>query len=260
MAQLDVSSVYGDFPSEASEFLPEGSQPAFGSQCTGRISRSNASSSVEPIERLREPTMLIYHDVQDLGSIVPPPKSPNDKGHEYYDATEEIGKYLIRRGFPLLEAGTGSLCFLLTDGPVLLTNGKRLPNPSYLVAKVAITANAAQHFEERNRDLAMSANYPTTFASTHLRLVFDENGRQYKLYVQERLYGPFTKHGVDISTLTKPEQNSYMLMKMTTRNQTAKQFGWTRVKRMKTTIVDPDTGEEKKVAYTQKWRVCFDYK
>lgn len=259
-----------EFPSEAvsiSEYVPQrpSSQLALGSQSSRISTRSSSQSVLIPTKKKteeRRPFVLVYHSLYALGEylwykdeqnkeyvIKPPPASRTDYfAGAFYNKTEDFGKYLIRRGFPLIGRGAGTLCFLLTDE---------------LVAKVAHydDERGKEHYNERNRDLLMTARHPAAFAETQLMLFSDEDANTYKVYVQERLDGPFIHGGLDPDQI---EYNSIELNEMIEKNRHSafpcKQFGRTRVRKMYKPIGDyGDVSIALANGREQQWLVCFDY-
>jgi hypothetical protein len=128
-------------------------------------------------------------------------------------------RYFIDHKFPIIGTpGTFTICFLLTKD---------------LVAKVArygYGKSSEKHHEERERDIAMHSFYPTTYARTNL-MFFVADGRIYEIYIQERLYGPFTKGSFSESLLPKREPHlthALMITDMVTANPDVQQFAWTK--------------------------------
>lgn len=195
-----------------------------GSQVSTRSARRREADR-RPIRPVRAPKreewfMEIYHDFMNLWELSPPVESrlvrARSVSASMYTDMEEIGKYLVDRGFPLLGVGSVTLTFLLT--------------PDW-VAKVArygwdsgCNASTVRHFQERNRDLMMHATYPTCFAESRLAHVplprHDrlEDGTWWRtivedrrLYIQERLYGPFIYEGLDEEHIESQADNAHVL-------------------------------------------------
>lgn len=209
-----------------------------------RVTRSNAHFVKANLIYPRLSALpRIWHDYMDLWELVPPMAPPRSlsNANAFYDSTEDIGRYLIKRGFPLLQHGSHSLVFLLDEHHVAK------------VAKDRTILGVGTHLEERNKDLLWHRNYPTCFAETRLNIVSDGQGLAHRLYVQERLYGEFHYGGIEPSDFP---QNAFMISKMLTENPHAqlKQWAWTRHKRMATM-----THGGYEVEVDARWLVCFDY-
>jgi hypothetical protein len=259
-------------PSEDDEVLVWGYAPASseGSQDElvsasqrGRLLRSNASLSVIPTKGKRKISVGFYDAIFRLRYIMPPASSvrKNTKKHEQH--TDDFGKYLILRDFPLLSYGRWTLCFLLTPNIVAKvprygsheycdledkegeTEEQKEERHLYNVAHCAY----CRFIFERQRDLAMCADYPTGFAKTELIWIID-SGRTFSVYVQERLDGPFRVN----PDVTK-DANSFVLTRMVTNNPNAKQFGYTREETMLTPINDDISIQ----LGPRKWLKCIDY-
>jgi hypothetical protein len=245
------------------EESPEGSQHQSSSQSSSpalprRFTRSRGRNEIKPVEAPRrvEWWMELYHDFMYLWDFVPPVAPAGALNADaYLEDTEEIGKILIARGFPLIGHGKHTLTFLLTND---------------WVAKVARYGwdrsrdhFTIRHFRERNLDLSMSTAYPTCFAESRLIFVSgDKEGVFYRLYIQERLYGPFIFHGLDPDMIEENE-NRYMLTEFLRNNPDPnpksrapllKQWGWTRRKRLQTLVCEGLTE-----MFEMQWLVCFDY-
>ena len=228
LAQLTLSShrkrAEPDLPSSQQEPVEEEEEfrNSQGSQGMTRSAKKATTSHVTPPKR-PEWWMELYHDFFDLWALSPPPSPPDclSKARRYYADTEDIGKYLIERGFPVLGDGQQSITFLLSD---------------HWVAKVARYGwhtsrndRTVRHFHERNLDLAMYTAYPKVFAQS--RLVFvsgDKEGITYRLYVQERLYGPFIYGTLHAGDVRKSPTNRATIVELLEREPSLRQWAWTR--------------------------------
>jgi len=228
LAQLTLSShrkrAEPDLPSSQQEPVEEEEEfrNSQGSQGMTRSAKKATTSHVTPPKR-PEWWMELYHDFFDLWALSPPASTPDSlsKARRYYADTEDIGKYLIERGFPVLGDGQQSITFLLSD---------------HWVAKVARYGwhtsrndRTVRHFHERNLDLAMYTAYPKVFAQS--RLVFvsgDKEGITYRLYVQERLYGPFIYGTLHAGDVRKSPTNRATIVELLEREPSLRQWAWTR--------------------------------
>lgn len=235
-----------------------------GSQVSTRSARRRAvlDGSQRPIRPVQPPKRAdwfreLYHDFMNLWELAPPSgallRGTKATSASLRQDTEEIGKYLIDRGFPLIGKGSATLVFLLDE---------------HWVAKVARygweskrNQLTVKHFQERNRDLMMHATYPTCFAESRLTYVHTTRNEYdpadgawirtvvepHRLYVQERLYGPFTYEGLDEEQIDSQVDNADVLREFI-RNHP-----------------DPNPASRsstilKQWAYTKKGvLVCFDY-
>jgi hypothetical protein len=259
---------------------PEGSQPIPSSSIVARPKTRSASiannNNVRPVREPNRPELLMlhYHDLMDLWLLEPPVGGVKGKATAWlYQDTEPIGKYLIGRGFPLLGAGSATLTFQLTER---------------WVAKVARygwdsrnNKLTVRHFQERNRDLMMCAEYPSCFAESRLTFVnIIENEYSHvdgswqrtvvvphRLYVQELLQAPFIYEGLDDEQIDNNE-NACMLREFIRNHPDPnprsnsptilKQWAWTRRKKMETALCEGGSGVQHELDI--EWLVCFDYK
>lgn len=130
----------------------------------------------------------------------------------FFNKTNIVGQYLIRRNFPIIGRGKTTLVFLLADDTV---------------AKVPHHANGPlyeRHCRDRVRDVAMSERYPDGYAKTLEILVWIDLPTEpcatvisEKMFVQEHLVGDFAPHGLHIPPLH--------LQEMCRNNPDIKQFG-----------------------------------
>ena len=229
LAQLTSSShrkrAEPDLPSSQQETVEEEEEfrNSQGSQgMTRSAKRATATSHVTPPTRPQW-WMELYHDFFNLWEISPPASTPDclSKARRYYADTEDVGKYLIERGFPVLGDGQQSITFLLSE---------------HWVAKVARYGwdssrndRTVRHFHERNLDLAMYSAYPKVFAQS--RLVFvsgDKEGITYRLYVQERLYGPFIYGTLHAGDIRKSVYNRASIVDILEREPSLRQWAWTK--------------------------------
>lgn len=215
-----------DLPSSQQETVEEEEEfrNSQGSQgMTRSAKKATTTSNVTPPIRPQW-WMELYHDFFDLWALSPPAAPTPDclsKARRYYADTEDVGKYLIERGFPVLGDGQQSITFLLSD---------------HWVAKVARYGwhtprndRTVRHFHERNLDLAMYTAYPKVFAQS--RLVFvsgDKEGITYRLYVQERLYGPFIYGTLHAGDVRKSPTNRATIVELLEREPSLRQWAWTR--------------------------------
>lgn len=139
--------------------------------------------------------------------------------------TDAVGNYLMDLGFPLIGIGSLSLCFLITEEYVI-----KVPK----IAKHECIAGddrsyrlcpACLHNAERGRDLGMSKAYPNGFAKTDLTYIdlTTSYGRPYRVTFQERLYGPFERHGIPPHLLAK-QPNADELRELALHNPDVKQY------------------------------------
>lgn len=168
----------------------------------------------------------------------------------YLNKTEPIGVYLIQRGFPLIGKGRYSLVFLLNDTYVAKVAKYRAEHKDkgYLYG---------EHVRERNIDVALYRDYPTTNAETrYVRVNVEEPlYTTYHLYIQELLSAPFYHGGLDPDEVSRDE-NAWMIAAMLVRNQGAhemNQWGTTRVRRH--VLVRADGTQEER---ERRWLVRFD--
>ena len=165
--------------------------------------------------------MELYHDFFNLWQLQPPTTTGRVLNpRPFYENTEDIGQYLIQRGFPIIGDGSHSITFLISDR---------------WVAKVARygwhtkqNQHTLKHFQERNLDLAMYSAYPKVFAQS--RLVFvsgDKEGITYRLYLQERLYGPFIYGGLDTNDINASPFNRASIAETLDKETNLKQWAWT---------------------------------
>lgn len=231
---IDLSDVSDseEFPERSvSEWGPAPSSPICSqsaSQDYGSQQRTRSQSSDEErrkrARRTYEEHILIYHDLQDLYKIHPPLVEGEDPT-PYRSTTTVMGRYLIELRFPIIGHGTNTLVFLLTG---------------YLVAKVAIydygtwtkekngrlvnhDYEARKHNRDRDRDVVMCQKYPGAYANTEKRLVSDSNGATFTIVIQERLKGPFHRHGPPKLS----SDDELRLCQMIQENQDVKQFAKT---------------------------------
>lgn len=232
-----------------------------------RLSRSNASQIVMQTKGKRKSFVSYQRDIFGLYWLPPPPSSPNDLNPAIWGKnTDEFGKYLIERGFPLIGKGKWTLCFWLTEDLVAKVPRYATHDNCDLTDKEGETeeekeardelnakyCSYCRYFFERRRDLAMYLYYPTCFAETKLVYICNQ-GRLYDIYVQERLYGSFTFGGLDATEISK-DPNSFMIRIMVSNNPDAKQFAYTKKKKMFTPISDDIV-----IELDRQWRVCFDF-
>lgn len=216
--------------------LPETTSPSPPTRCNTRSSKDQRIKPVlDPLQW--QPCMwtAVYHDFMNLWDLKPPLSPPGALSAGSYAQAANIGevaRYLLTQGFPLLGEGSFTLTFLLTDD---------------WVAKVTSTEPYAyrrfRHFQERNRDLAMWAAYPTCFAKTRAVYVADQSGRLHRIHIQERLYPPFINSGID-ADLLKNQPHAFDIQEACRNNP------------------DPKSNRSllKQWAYTRDRRlVCFDY-
>lgn len=171
-------------------------------------------------------------------------------GEHYLHKTEPLGVYFIKRGFPLIGKGRYSLVFLLTGTYVAKVAKYRADHKDkgYLYE---------EHIRERNNDVALYRDYPTTNAETrYVRVNVEEPAyATYQLYIQERLSAPFYHGGLDPDEAARDE-NGYMITAMVVRNRGVhemNQWGTTRVRRH--TLVRADGTQEER---ERRWLVRFD--
>jgi hypothetical protein len=205
--------------------------------------------------------------------IAPPGMTVHDAKSQahLYNNTEIIGRFLIKRGFPLIGKGSTTLVFLLTDTTVAkVAKYREDVNPSRF----------RQHRKQRKQDVLLHRDYPSCFAETRFKRVdiapphqtFRTNiddkviiikgrwsyfGWYQDLYVQE-LVQPLVSISSE-SIYAHP--NYYLLSQMINRNRhlLLHQWGMTRVKRMDTFVRDPHTGAISRVTWQLSWLVPFDY-
>jgi hypothetical protein len=208
------------------------SQGADSSLALGKRTRSYLSIKFASLDSRREaiwarrtlaskrPHIFLWHDMADLWSVSPPHPGQQSRydSVRFYDRTESLGVYLIARGFSIIGEGRHTIVFALSDRYVAK------------VAKWDIGKGHDElyfkHLEERNRDLAMSRDYPACFARTEL--VYTYTPGTYRMYVQERLVTPASlMHGLDAEQL-KSLPNRYAIQCMCDNNKDVqfKQWGW----------------------------------
>lgn len=255
-----------------SEYVePRYSQQACASQGSqgSRFSRSNASETVRPVSKKRSwatlwssiSTYTAFADEIYLALAVPDSKAGQDgqagpprrvmlnEESPLWKNAGENGRYLMGRGFILHGIGSVSLCFLITPNLVAKVEryGKHHGYDGY--AEDCRNDNCGnsclhcdkklcrfcQHLDQRNKDLIMYKEYPTTFAHTELIYISGYDKEIYQLHVQERLFPPFTRDGIPPSIFAK-DPNAVALNHMVTNNPEVKQFGWTQVKEMEVVV------------------------
>lgn len=252
VAHIDLSDVPDEEPQQQ-----RASQSSSSSQATRqRLSRSNASWMKIKTTPLPYTIKTVYREI-NLGKLDPPFSDKVMCAKDIEPYTEPIGKYLIRRGFPLIGHGSATLAFLLTEDLVarvaLYAYGSVIGNDG--LANDTLTK---KHYYERTRDIAMHTLYPTCYAYSTV-MMFVADGQVYEVFVQERLYGPFVHVGLDHHVLSNDE-NGFMLEKMVWHNEDVKQFAHTRVKRMFTPVaMDAETGEAIEIELERSWLVGYDF-
>ncbi len=239
------------------------SQPA--RRSTARISSTAAASSGSSAHRpTLPPSAKQMEDWEEhcsaflfLNGIDVPTKAsaealgvPLLAAERYLNKTEPLGVYLIQRGFPLIGKGRYSLVFLLNGTYVAKVAKYRAEHKDkgYLYE---------EHIRERNIDVALYRDYPTTNAETrYVRVNVEEPlYTTYQLYIQELLSAPFYHGGLDPDEVSRDE-NAWMIAAMLVRNQGAhemNQWGTTRVRRH--TLVRADGTQEER---ERRWLVRFD--
>lgn len=172
-------------------------------------------------KRVRVTTRRHYGPLFPYGSLLP-------------KWTDDVGRYLMDLGFPLVGVGSLSLCFLINDTCVI-----KVPKIGEHECSAGDESSyrrcpACGHNMERGRDVGMCSGYPTAFARTELMYIDLPNayGRHHRVYVQERLQGPFERHGMSPDILAK-QPNAEALREITRNNPDVKQWA----KRMDGTIV-----------------------
>lgn len=226
----------------SSQVVEEEEEVVYNSQ--GSMTRSAkakllTSAVSAPIRR--EWWMELYHDFFELWKLDPPTTSGRVLNpRPFFDDTEDIGKYLIERGFPIIGDGSHSITFLIT--------------PTW-VAKVARygwhtsrNQHTLKHFQERNLDLTMYQAYPKVFAESRLLFVCGVSGEggggalDYRLYIQQRLYGPFIYGGLDTNDIKASPYNRASITAALEKESNLKQWAWTKERDQKDRVLK-----------------CFDY-
>jgi len=178
----------------------------------------------------------------------------------FYKNTETLGRFLIRRGFPLIGQGSSTLVFLLTQNTVAK------------VAKYRIDVNANRfrmHRAQRNQDVLLSRDYPSCFAETRYKRVniapptddkshWSYFGWFHDLYIQELLQPIRSISSAAIGA----HPNAHLISQMINRNRhlLLHQWGMTRVKSVETFVRDDTVPSGvKRVSWTLSWLVAYDY-
>jgi hypothetical protein len=189
-------------------------------------------------------------------------------GQPFYNDTDAVGQYLIRRGFPLLGKGTSTLTFLLTSVTVA-----KVPRYNVTVSE----ADYDKHRGDRNYDIVLHQRYPTCVAHTRMlytRLDTDDDEHNaawteyhpcfskyhHSFYVQERLRSDtITDQPLNLdSKALKRDPNYYMLAQMHIDNPPGAQFKqWARsYPKTMTTYTSPGIEEE---VTNHSWLLLFDH-
>jgi hypothetical protein len=213
--------------------VPESDDECSPSSQTTRELRSNTKKAKREEKPQRAPSLYVpvYQEIFPLAAMDKRiyPLSLKLKmlayGNLFPQWTDDVGRYLMDLGFPIVGVGSLTLCFLINEEyvikvPKIAQHDCRPGDESSYRKCPACCFNA-----ERSRDLGMYQEYPNAWAKTELMYIDlpNEYGRHYRVYVQERLIGPFERHGIPPDVLKK-QHNAPYLIELVKKNRDVKQY------------------------------------